>query len=144
MPKIANKLKYLFTAGYSDGEQFAQTVEDVSTKDEKRNAFYDVDHSRLDWFTLLGNGKAYAVDLRDGHLEIDGNKFFLGDDIVFERKLYYNKRCQADTLVKVVVGEDLIPRPVEYADGDQRVWFRIGWSGKDVQGKEITRFIEFE
>lgn len=145
MPKIADKLKYLFTAGYSDGEQFVQTKEDVSRVDNSRNCFYDVDHSRLDWFALNDGVNAYAVDLRDGHLEINGTKFFLGDEIIKDRILYYCKRVQEDYNIDVVVGEDLVPRPVKSESGDTRVWFRLGWSGINaMNGEMIERFIEFE
>lgn len=75
------KLKYLFTASYKDGTTYVQNAEDRSvTEPEKRSCFFDIDHSKLETFTLTGDGHEYLVDLRDGHFESDGVPFFVYDE----------------------------------------------------------------
>lgn len=77
-------LKYLFTATYADGRVFVQPADDASQFEPgKRSAFFDALRfavsSPMIRFELNGNGHQYAVDLRDGHFEIDGVAFLMHD-----------------------------------------------------------------
>jgi hypothetical protein len=75
-------LKYLFGVHYKDGSEFFQSPSDVSSTDPKRSAFFDVRQDEVELFQLRGDprgqkaGRAFVVDLRDGHFEIDGAPFF--------------------------------------------------------------------
>jgi hypothetical protein len=74
-------LKFLFECHFSDGSSLKQTQEDVSATVKTKSAFYDV-VQRLDdvvSFGLIGEGHTYAVDLIDGHFEIDGLPFNVQD-----------------------------------------------------------------
>lgn len=76
-------LKYLFKILFDDGTIFEQTPEDVSSVDPKKSAFYDVlQDSRVPQALVLlavdGTVQA-AVSLQDGHFEVEGVPFFIGD-----------------------------------------------------------------
>lgn len=84
---MESKLKYLFTANYKDGRVYQQNVEDKSFNEpEKRSCFYDIaqDIDKLASFVLKGDGHEYAVDLTDGHFELDGIPFFMHEGYIKE------------------------------------------------------------
>jgi hypothetical protein len=69
-------LKYRFIAHFTDGTTFEQNPDDVSLLDPKRSSFYDLQQElsakTLHSFTIFNDEHTYAVDLLDGHFEIDG------------------------------------------------------------------------
>lgn len=83
-------LKYFFTATFADGHTIVQTEEDKSVIDpEKRSAFYDVlayaekvqlVKFKLEGFYMNSGGHDYAVDLIDGHFEVNGIPFRMHED----------------------------------------------------------------
>ncbi|TAK94512.1 hypothetical protein EPO05_06280 [Patescibacteria group bacterium] len=101
MPSAALALCYLFGCRFSDGTEYFQSLDDVSVFDARRSAFYDLcQHAEngdslcdengsclvrddIEYFALIGEdegrkpGAMYAVDLRDGHFEVDGRPFFV-------------------------------------------------------------------
>lgn len=131
-------IKYLFTAKYNDGTEYKQTPEDRSiTEPEKRSCFYDVDHSKLERFELHGEGREYAVDLKDGHFEINGVPFFAHEEepiqdmrLIFWRKHKHSFNQKAD-------GSEL-PKETSH-----EVSYIIGWQGTHA-GKNINRIVEFK
>ena len=87
-------LKYLFAAQYNDGTIFYQDENDISLIDPKKSQFYDVlqKEEKLEAFALHGDGHQYAVDLRDGHFEIDGIPFNLYDMSIANRRVIFFRR----------------------------------------------------
>lgn len=92
------QLKYLFTAEYRDGTSFDQTPEDVSSRDPKRSAFYDLLHSgkAVKRFTLKGEGHTYTVDLSTGEFSCTGPHEWLAQEeapeSTSERRLIYYRQ----------------------------------------------------
>lgn len=129
MPATLNgksfELKYLFEAFFRDGSMIAQTPEDVSSIDSTKSAFFDVLNRSDDLicFGLVGNGHTYAVDLVDGHFEIDHVGFFAQPEsanvipIGGKFQLIYFRDHQQDFLVS---GDETV-------FGDHRIAFRLGW-----------------
>jgi hypothetical protein len=138
------KLKYLFTAEYTDGTSFSQTEEDVSSLDPKRNCFYDVLNSnkKIKKFTLkeqtLWNPHTYSVDLLTGEFEIDGNRFMVEGQEQLpglgEFRLVYTMRVQKhfNASYSTKSGALIKTEPA----GETRRWI-IGWqttiNGKNYQ-----------
>lgn len=107
MTNVQTELKYLFVARYTDGSLFEQKPEDISHRDSTRSAFYDVlqdekEGKELESFFLVGGDHTYAVDLRDGHFEIDGTSLWVGDQLPPEnvklRLIYYRQKTHQFTL----------------------------------------------
>jgi len=121
-------LKYKFIAQYDDETLFEQNEDDVSSKDLSRSAFSDVDQDRLTGFALQGAGHLYAVDLLDGHFEIDNVPFKMYDMEVANRRLIFFRRHRHNYLV--VDGQEL----------DHEMEYHFGWQGNEVgTGKNIQR-----
>ncbi len=116
------KLSYLFECHLNDGTLIQQTEEDVSTIDPTRSAYYDVVQRKADVeaFGIFNDQHTYAVDLRDGHFEIDGVPFFImsGDPgLAEDQKLelvYFRRHIQTMVLGAVAIEEE---SPVEYFIG---------------------------
>jgi hypothetical protein len=122
-------LKYLFTAIYDDGTILKQTQEDISTKDPKRSAYYDIDHEKLIAFGLESEDSAIVVHIKDGAFEINGLPFMVNAPNVENRRLIYYRR------VRINFNEDNIEeaREIEY---------HIGWQGNEVgTGHNIQRIL---
>lgn len=142
-------LKYLFTAEYSDGTKYVQNVEDKSIKEpEKRSCFFDVDHSKLVRFTLKGEGHEYAVDLKDGHFEIDGVPFLAHEEeMVSDIQLIFWRKHKQHIEIGGTEGvdqRDKLPRCVGH-----EVSYLMGWQGKIPREKStekevIQRIIQFK
>lgn len=123
-------LKYLFVAIFEDGSTIEQTPEDVSTKDPKKSAFYDVMTSEKPLQALVlrsldGNVQA-AVSLEDGHFEIDGTVFFVGDIPEGRRELIYVRR----NFRHFTLGLDQIGHEIHYY---------IGW--RSLEDPSVERVI---
>jgi hypothetical protein len=130
------KLSYLFECHFKDGTMIQQTEQDVSTIDPARSAFYDV-MQRLDDVVVFGvynEQSTYAVDLRDGHFEINGFSFNVNKEELPEdakRELVYFRRHVHVT----VVGQEAPPEDVSHS-----VEYFLGWRAM-VDGKEIQQTI---
>lgn len=75
---IQNTLFY--RAFFVDGSVIDQSESDLSEIDATRSRFFDVlqrdAQTPLVKFALIGEDRAVAVDLRDGHFELNGTSFF--------------------------------------------------------------------
>jgi hypothetical protein len=126
-------LKYLFTALYEDGSSHTQTEDDVSAVDPIRSAYYDVLNSGkpLNAFVLrsVDGGTEAAVSLEDGHFEIDGRAFFVGDapDLPAKFELVYFRR----NFREFNLGLDQV---------GHRIHHYIGWK-TEVDGEVVQRTI---
>jgi hypothetical protein len=122
------ELDYLFTAIYEDGTTLKQTQEDISTKDQRRSAYYDIDHEKLIAFGLENEKDAVLVDLRDGAFQINGMTFSLCDeDITNRRLIYFRRHLQSFNQNEQEVGHE--------------IKYHIGWQGNDSSGKNVKRII---
>jgi hypothetical protein len=121
-------LSYLFTCQFKDGTTIKQTSEDISKTDPTRSAFYDVVQRLPDVskFSLANGQHTCAVDLTDGHFEIDGFPFRTHEDLLGEYRLIYFRRHQHK---RALGGPDA-----------HSVQFFIGWQ-TTVDGKNIQSTI---
>ena len=137
------KLKYLFKATFKDGRTLEQTPEDVSTKDEARSAFRDVmdeaeQGNRVIRFELTEPKMfpdTYAVDLTDGHFEINGKRIEVGEQLPvnpqdIHLRLIYFRRHTHDFNI------DLEAKA-------HRVAYVIGWQ-TTIAGKNYQQLIAIE
>lgn len=90
-----------FVATFEDGTQIFQTDEDKSEHVEGKNCYFDVleyqKKSRLLCFVLNGPDHDYAVDLIDGHFEIDAVRFYMHRPDLYPYEgfeLVYSRTCQ--------------------------------------------------
>lgn len=123
------KLKYLFGVRYSDQSEFWQTPEDVSAVDPLRSAFFDVKLDEVELFQLEGEGHKYLVDLRDGHFEVDGVPFWIGDRPEGQCQLVYHRQHTHQINAE---GEEL----------SHVVTYHMGWQTTDPEGKNHRFVIE--
>jgi len=130
------ELKYLFTATFADGTVIEQTPEDRSAIDpEKRSQFFDVlekeKQTPIVSFVLMGEGREYGVDLRDGHFEVNRLPFRMMEGVMPEYRLIFFRRHTHD---------------FEVGSGSQtrhEVVYRIGWQCT-VDGKNLQRVMEID
>lgn len=59
-------LKYLFNVIYDDGTMFVQNEEDISARDPKRSAYYDVKLDKVYMFTLNSQDNSVQLNLLEG------------------------------------------------------------------------------
>ena len=126
-------LTFLFDAVFSDGSFITQNEDDVSLITPGKNCFYDV-LQRIDevvTFELFDHEHSYAVDLRDGHFEIDGLLFQAHDpDIRFppdaKFRLVYFKRNRIHHCGGEITGIDTV--------------FHVGWQ-TTIDGKNYKQTI---
>src|SRR5471030_1660418 len=133
-------LSYLFEAHLNDGTLIQQTEEDISQIDPLRSAYYDVIQRKDDIvaFGIYNNDHTYAVDLRDGHFEINGAPFYVmsGDPKLTENQKYelvYFRRHVQTMVVGAVEFEE--ESPVEYFIG----WKTIIKNAETGEDECITR-----
>lgn len=126
-------LKYLFTAEYNNGATYQQTPEDVSINDPKKSCFYDIDHTKLVKFTLKGEGHTYAVDLRDGHFEIDGVPFYMHEDpdLVAFRLIFFRQHTHT---IQQSRDKD--------RELSHEIVYRFGWQTETVKGENYQRVMQ--
>lgn len=125
-------LKYLFVAHYADGSALNQTAEDVSRHDSKRSAFSDVDHSKLERFSLFGSEAIVTVDLRDGGFMLNEGCFRLHNVPLKQIELVYHRRHTHtfDAERKAEIAHSVV--------------FVVGWRAVDPEGNVIERTIELD
>lgn len=71
-------LKYLFRCYFRDGSKVYQTLEDISSSDPKKSAYFDVVQrlNEVETFTITDGRTSATVDLCDGSFTVNGAKFF--------------------------------------------------------------------
>lgn len=129
-------MKYLFRAYFADGTVIAQTDEDRSLLAEGRSAYTDVvllqaAGKELTLFALCLDGEPVAaVHLDDGHFELGGNEFWIGDNQSGARELVYYRQVKRNREM------DIDSATLEEL-GEWREWtetrFVIGWEADGVQ-----------
>jgi len=121
-------LKYLFTVAYKDGSTYKQNPEDRSaTEPEKRSCFFDVRQDDVARFELNGEGHGYAVDMTDGHFEIDGVPFRMHEEELSGFRLIFFRQHTHQFSVGAESNKEL----------SHDIVYRIGWQctvgGKNYQ-----------
>lgn len=130
------KLKYNWTAVYSDGSILTSNGEDRSLKDPTKSAYYDIDHDRLIAFALHDATNEYLIDLRDGHFEINQVPFKLHEyDSPEPKRLIYFHRNQRDLAFS--------PEGEFQEELAHRREFHLGWQST-VDSKNIQHTIRFD
>lgn len=131
-------LKYLFTATFEDGTIIAQPANDASVLNpQKRSAYYDVEETRktkkLVRFELRciesGPARIFAVDMTDGHFEVNGVVFFMhGDEQLGElRPVFFRRHTHTFTHGG--------------AETSHSMSYNLGWQC-DIAGKEHTKVLK--
>ena len=95
------KLHYVFRCKFRDGTHLFQTPDDVSAVDPKRSAFCDVVQrlAEVQTFSITNGRNTYLVDLRDGHFEVNGVKFYAAPPTGGTYELvYFRQRTEHFTL----------------------------------------------
>jgi len=125
-------LKYLFIAYYADGTCYTQAPEDVSTVRPGFSAYDDIKHDDLVRFTLVGQEHDYAVDLTDGHFEIDGVPLRLHEEppIAPLRLIFFRRHRHGFTQ--------------EHEELSHSIVYRIGWQSNDPGGKNVQHVMEID
>ena len=126
------ELAYLFECHFTDGTVYQQTPEDVSVTGVG-SAFTDVMQriDEVEVFGIVNDEHTYAVDLVDGHFEIDGVPFNvhaeqLPPDCKY-RLIYFRRHRHTITM--------------GYSDMEEHtVEYHIGWQ-TTVDGKNYQRTI---
>lgn len=109
------ELEYLFIAEKMDGSIYKQTPRDIAKYSDWGSAFTDVVNEKLRRFSLVGKGHIYTVDLKDGHIEIDGRKICPPKDVpaCVELKLIYWRQVKKS----IVQNGKQLPTQVKYIIG---------------------------
>lgn len=139
-------LKYLFAAHLADGTEIFQGTDDLSPVTPNRNCFYELlEHDEngdpildaedrvvtrpdIEIFQLEGDGSKYLVDLVDGHFEVNGMPFYVGDppEPGTKLRLVYFRRVR-QSMVSVVQAGRLVSRTHAGTETE----YHFGWqSGK--------------
>lgn len=137
-------LKYLFIATFADGYVQRQTPADVSPVDPKKSEFFDTlahhESSPLIRFELVGLeneassfNASFAVDLKDGHFEVNGHPFWLHDEDFIDFKLIFWRRHRHH--IEVSANEN--------KESGHEVAYQIGWE-TNVGGKEFKRVMTID
>jgi hypothetical protein len=124
-------LKYLFAAQFNDGTLYHQDQTDASPYVAGKSQFYDVLQREKDLvaFALNGDTHSYAVDLSDGHFEIDEIPFQVYDMPIKNRRLIFFRRHSHDFNVDSV-------------ETAHTIEYHIGWQGNTPDtGENIQRVI---
>lgn len=157
-------LKYLFGAQLHDGTEVLQQDDDVCPTDPRRTAFWDLlqkdadgnavahpsggfceTRSDIALFLLEAeDGTRYAVDLRDGHFEIQvprgrgytSRAFWIAEPPVKQelRLFYFRRRRQHATATMTVRGKG-DPAYADVHDAGQECEYHFGWQTLDRQHK---------
>ena len=126
-------LAYLFECHFTDGTILQQTPEDISQIDPTRSAFYDVMQRNDDVmvFGLVNDEHTYAVDLRDGHFEVDGVPFEIHGQDVLPNDTKYRVVYFRRVTHTITQGYSIVESIIKY---------HIGWQAT-VDGKNYQQTI---
>jgi len=155
-------LKYYFHVQYYDDTHFDQNVEDVSLRDPKRSAMYDVRLGDVYRFWLEGCGHKFLVDLSDGHFEIDDEVYWpeeaklitpiiplaekIGHVPSFEEgrlQLFYFRKHEHDAQVSTRVNAQRQPEIIAMKEIAHRITYLLGWQTM-VGGKKVEKIVEIK
>lgn len=137
-------LKYLFTATFDDDFILQQTPEDKSATDpEKRSQFYDLlqyeaQGHKLLRFELRQQGTMtdpdiFAVDLVDGHFEVNGTKIVMHEGHLKETRLVFFRQHTHSFAVTVEKNREV----------SHDIVYRMGWQGTGHDGKNLQEIMNF-
>lgn len=130
-------LKYLFEAHFKDGSLIQQAQDDQSIIEPTKSRFYDVVQREDDLFAfgIFSNEThfTYAVDLRDGHFEVNNAPFYPAEVFKLEpdsklRLIYFRQRRH-----HFHFGED--------TPFSQETTFHIGWQTTLKDGSNLQYVI---
>ena len=120
--------KYQFVAQYNDGSIYHQNLMDQSIKDPTKSCFFDLDLENIKVFMLLGpNHGIFGLDLSTGMFKTNtAGEFSIGtDEIVGPRKLVYYRTVKKE--LNISDGSTIIESMI----------YHLGWSGINVEGREV-------
>ena len=93
--------------------------------------FFDVRQDDVARFTLTGDGHSYAVDLTDGHFEVDGVPFKMHEEPLKDfRLIFFRKHTHNFNL--------------EYKELSHDVVYRMGWQTTNEKGENVQRVMEID
>jgi hypothetical protein len=120
------QLQYLFIAETFDGQIIKQDLLDRPRTQTTGSSFSDVLKHKIKKFSLVGKGHIFAIDLIDGHLEVDGRVIYppISVPLGSHFDLIYYRRVQQKTTLSREGKMD--SRPV--------VRYFFGWK-TEVNGK---------
>ena len=136
-----SELKYTFKCYFKDGSVVTQSQSDLSVENPSKSAYFDVAQNERAGnlptrFELTDGVKTFAVDLQDGHFEVNGLPFRMHElDIpYYNRRLIYFRRHTHTTT----------------SGGDQAghtIVFRFGWQGNvsaDITSANYQQVMELD
>jgi hypothetical protein len=87
-------MKYLFRVKFADGQIYEQSPDDLSKLEPTRSSFYDILQQEQAGnppvtFQLFNGQDYYAVDLIDGHFEVNGAKLWLHEPVSNLKLIYF-------------------------------------------------------
>lgn len=127
-------LKYLFIVEYKDGSIYEQNINDISVTDNKRSCFFDVKQDNVNKFHLIGEKNFFAVDLSDGHFEVNNVSFFMHDQglsLKDFRLIFYRQHEHSFNMGS----KQELSHEINYC---------IGWQTNDENGNNIKRIMEIK
>lgn len=131
-------LPFLFQANFRTGDFIQQTHADESPITPGKNCFYDV-KQRIDDVASFGffsdeHPNTYAVDLSDGHFEINGVQFTAQDPSL--------KASDAKPVYRLVYfKQNRIDRDSTTTQTKHYVCFHLGWQYTTEDGRNVQQTI---
>ncbi len=135
---MTENLKYLFLVHFTDGTDFAQAPDDVARVAKEGSSFSDVVFLQkergleIESFFLVGD-HVYAVDLRDGHFEIDHQPFRVGQDVP-----------EPGTKLRLIYFRRHTHRRQPGHEDSHTMCFFMGWQATLPSGKNIRAEIRID
>lgn len=147
-------LKYLFKIEYEDGSVFEQPADDKSTiEPEKRSSFFDAlkigETKKMVRFELhecsmipghkLQGGDMYAVDLVDGHFEVNGTPFFLHEQPIKDLRVIFFRQ---HTHTYRISESKTVQGGTTRKELEHNIVYRMGWQCT-IDGKNYQQVMQF-
>lgn len=127
----------MFVATWADDSQVVQTTEDVSAIEEGKNAYYDVLNAPTPprCFAITDGNIVFAVDLVDGHFEINGVPFY-------QHRQELQPLQDFELVYWRTTEQTLVVGGARDGECSSRVaGYTIGWKARDKRGEEVERTI---
>lgn len=129
-------LRYFFTVIFADNSEITQTIDDKSSINPAKSTFFDVQErsKSVDPIALIltsVDGAQAAVSLQDGHFEMLGGAFFIGEppSLATPLRLIYFRR----NFRHFNMGDD----PVTQISHEMHYYF--GWQTTTESGENVQR-----